>query len=206
MKTLFLTIALFATQLTATFAAEVRYLTKDEYISLMRQNVSVYEEVSLGTTIKFTDTFTTYTNEVLTATCFPSGQATVMATTLTHYLVYNRLTMNTDCDLVTDGETVEFLSWRKIMTIEDHELFINNELFDETITQLNEDTILITGKTTDTETSKRITYKKVIRLGFSQFSATVHVEEGDYKYTNYGSWTLDTRKIDISHLLLQQEN
>jgi hypothetical protein len=206
MKTLLLTFALLTTQFTATFASELRYLTKDEYMNLMRENTVEFEEVTPGMSKEYSDTFSVYTNDVLTATCAQMGQDIIMATNNTHYLVYRKLQISADCDDHKKGETMEFLSWRKIRTIEQEETFIMNSLKNERITQLNKDTILLTGTVTDSDTKQDVSYKEIIRLGVSQFRAADHIEEGNYRYTLFWISKVDTSTIQIYHLLNRIQN
>jgi len=200
MKTLLLTIALLSTQLTTTFASEVKYLTKTEYITLMRQNTVEYEEVTPGMTVEYSDNLRVYTDGVLTATCPQSGQATVMATNLNYYLVYRKVTKDADCDSYKKGETTEWLTWQKMRTVEQEESFIMDELSHHKITQLNENTVLITGIATASESTKKVPFKKIVRLGVSQFRETDYLEEGDYRYTLFLASEVDTTQIEISHL------
>jgi hypothetical protein len=201
MKTLFLIIALFTTQLTTTFATEVKHLTKDEYLTLIGQNSFAYEEVTPGMTIEYSDNLRVYTDNVLTATCAQSGEDTVMATNSTHYLVYRKITKDSDCDSYKKGEVTEFLTWRKIKTVEQEETFIINDLSNHRITQLNENTILITGTVKGYLTGEKVPFKQLLRLGVSQFRSTDHLEEDDYRYTLFWVSEVEPTSIEISHLL-----
>ncbi len=101
---------------------------------------------------------------------------------------------------------MEYLSWKKIRTIGQEESFIMKELNHEKITQLNDNTILIVGTTKSFDTNIDVPYKEIISLGASQFRSTNHLEEAEYHYTLFWSSEVDTTKIDIRHLLNQNNN
>lgn len=201
MKSFLIFTTLFLTQFSDTFAAEVKYLTQDEYLSLMKQNAPHYEEVIPGMTVEYTDTGSVYTNDVLTATCSQSGKDTVLAQSSTHYLVYRSLRMNSDCDLYQKGDVLEFLNWRKIRTVEDEKVFLLNELFNPKIIQLNSNTIMISGSKKRTETPEEVPFKVITRLGVSQFRSTHLLIDENYHYTLHKVSEEDTTKVNVSRLL-----
>ena len=186
--------------MSATILASVQDLTKEEYLDILKENKATFLEVRPGMRTEFFKSFNIYANDIKADTCEVKGEAIIMATSSTHYLVYYTEEIRHECEFYDKGQIREGLSWRKIHTVEDEDTFITNNLTQYTIQRINNKLVRIIGKIKYPD-SAEMPFVKIISLKESQFTSVLFFDDSDSNYSQYWNDEGDPSSIDIRKLL-----
>jgi len=186
--------------MSATVLASVQDISKEEYLKLLKQNETTFSEVRPGMRTEFYETFNIYTDDIKTDTCEVNGEAVIVATSSTHYLVYFKEEIKRECEFHDKGKIIERLNWRKIHTIEDEDNFINN-LTQYKIQRIDNELVRMIGKIKYPDSSDEMPFSKIIDLKKSQFTSVLLFSDSETKYIKYWNDEVDPSSIDIRKFL-----